>query len=125
MSPRISRRMVAVITVVLLLASAAWPWLGPVRGQAIAKTKASSQPPPAAADSRNGDRDAIRASLEAFVKAFESRDAKALAANWTVEGEYNNEGGARIQGRAAIEKAFEAFFAKTPEVKAKIQPESL
>jgi len=68
---------------------------------------------------------AIRTSLESFVKAFESRDAKALAAHWTAEGEYSNEAGATIQGRAAIEKAFTALFAKTPELTAKIQPESL
>ena len=118
-------RTVAASAIVLLLAGAAGPWLGRAHGQVSAKTKASSQPPPAAADARNEDRAAIRASLESFVKAFESRDAKALAAHWTVEGEYNNEAGTTVQGRAAIEKAFTDFFMKTPEVKAKIQPESL
>jgi uncharacterized protein (TIGR02246 family) len=64
----------------------------------------------------------------------ETRIAQRFAIHWqgssrhsnrTVDGEYSNDGGATIQGRAAIEKAFEGLFAKTPEVKAKIQPESL
>jgi len=97
----------------------------PAKAQVGAKTKAPSQPPPAAADARNEDRAAIRAALESFVKAFESRDAKALAAHWTAEGEYQNEAGATVHGRGALESGFAAFFAKTPEVKAEIQPESL
>jgi len=112
-------------TVALLLASAASPWLGQAHGQVGAKTKAPGQSPPAAADARNADRASIRAALESFVKAFESRDPKALAAHWTAEGEYQSEAGATVQGRGALEKAFTEFFAKTPEVKAEIQPESL
>jgi uncharacterized protein (TIGR02246 family) len=117
--------MVAAVTMVILLASAAGPWLGMARGQAGAKAKATGQPPAAAADVRSEDRAAIRASLDSFVKAFESRDAKALAAHWTAEGEYQSDEGVSIQGRTAIEKAFTTFFAKTPEVKAEIHPESL
>lgn len=125
MFSRISCRMFAASTVVLLLASAACPWLGQARGQVGAKAKAPGQPPPAAADARNVDRVAIRAALESFVKAFESRDPKALAAHWTAEGEYQSDAGATVHGRGALESAFGAFFAKTPEVKAEIRPESL
>src|SRR5436190_2709870 len=125
MFSRTSRRMIAASTVVLLLANAACPWLSQARGQVGAKGKAQGQPPAAVAEVRNADRTAIRTSLASFVKAFESRDAKALATHWTNEGEYNNEAGTTIQGRAAIEKAFDAFFAKTPEVQAEIRPESL
>jgi uncharacterized protein (TIGR02246 family) len=117
--------MVTASAVVLLLASAASPWLGHVHGQVGAKAKAPGQPQPAAADARNEDRAAIRTSLESFVKAFESRDAKALAAHWTAEGEYHSDAGVAIQGRAAIETAFASLFAKTPEVKAEIHSESL
>jgi hypothetical protein len=47
---------------------------------------------------RNEDRAAIRAAPDSLFKAFESRDAKALAAHGTSGGEYHSQGGARIQG---------------------------
>src|SRR6188474_2920372 len=101
MNSRTSPRMAALLAIMLLLANAACPWLGKACGQ-VGKTKSPGQPSPTAADPRSEDRMAIRTSLESFVKAFESRDAKALAAHWTAEGEYSNEAGATIQGRAAI-----------------------
>jgi uncharacterized protein (TIGR02246 family) len=67
----------------------------------------------------------VQAALESFAKAFESRDAKVLAAQWTAEGEYQPLERGPVRGREALEKGFTAFFAKTPEVKAKIQSESL
>src|SRR5262249_47892308 len=36
-----------------------------------------------------------------------------------------NQEGTTVRGREALEKAFAAFFAKTPEVKAEVHPESL
>ena len=100
----------------LLVALALTTATAPVHAQTGTKAKVPADP-------RNDDRTAIRASLESFVKAFESRDAKALAANWTADGEYNRDDGVSIQGRPAIEKAFADFFAKTPEVKAEIEPQ--
>src|SRR5438067_12343910 len=115
----------AAVTTALLLAAGSAPsglWLGQACGQAGAKGKAPAQTTNVA-DARNEDRVAIRASLESFAKAFESRDAKALAAHWTAEGEYRRDDGMTIQGRLALEKAFGDFFAKTPDVKAQIQPQ--
>src|SRR6266436_1469447 len=125
MNSRNLRRMIAASAVVFLLASAVCGWLDEAHAQVGAKAKVPSQAPAAVADARNEDRAAIRAALGSFVKAFESRDAKALAAHWTAEGEYQSEAGVNVQGRGALEKAFDAFFAKTPEVKAEIHPESL
>src|SRR5262249_22815813 len=62
---------------------------------------------------------------DSFVKAFESRDAKALAAHWTSGGEYDPLEGARVHGREALVKGFTAFFARNPEPKAGIRHESL
>lgn len=78
-----------------------------------------------AADSRAADRKAVRAAMESFVKAFEARDAEALAGHWTTEGEYQNDNGAVIQGRDALVRAFGELFARTPEVKADVRPQSL
>jgi len=102
----------------LLVALALMAATAPAHAQTGTKAKAPADP-------RNDDRTAIRASLASFVKAFESRDAKALASHWTADGEYNRDDTVAILGRPAIEKAFTDFFAKTPEVKAEIQPQSL
>src|SRR5258708_6933465 len=99
-------RMVAALAIALLLVGAAGPWLEEARGQVAAKPQPPVHPPAAAANARNDDRAAIRTSLESFVKAFEARDAKALAAHWTAEGEYRSEGGVSLHGRTAIEEAF-------------------
>jgi uncharacterized protein (TIGR02246 family) len=112
-------RALAATAVAAIMASSA----GVVFGQA--KGKVPAQAAPAAADARSEDRAAIRSSLESLVKSFESRDAKGLAAHWTAEGEYSRDDGVTLRGRAVIEKAFSDFFAKTPDVKAEIQPQSL
>lgn len=89
----------------------------------VSVPKTGHQPAPTA--DRAADRTAIRAVMASFAKAFESRDATALAAYWTAEGELEKEDGETLQGRETIEKAFAEFFSKTPEVKAEIQSESL
>ena len=81
--------------------------------------------PPAAVDARAKDRTAIRDTLASFAKAFESRDAKQVAAYWTAEGEHQTTHGATVRGREALEKAFGEFFAVTPEVQAELQPSGL
>src|SRR5262249_3395455 len=96
---------------------------GPARAQVGTGPEAPSQP--AAPDARDGDRAAVRAALDSFVKAFESRDAKALAAHWPAGGEYHPLDGARVEGRDAVEKGFTAFFARNPELKAQINHESV
>jgi uncharacterized protein (TIGR02246 family) len=85
---------------------------------------APGTPSPAADEpgARAEDRAAIRAAMRSFVKAFEARDAKAVAGHWTAEGEYINEDGEAVRGREALEKGFAAFFAKTPEVRAEVKP---
>jgi uncharacterized protein (TIGR02246 family) len=82
-------------------------------------TKASSDAPPAksapAADVQNpAELAAIRATEASFKKAFDAGDAKATAAHWTVDGEFADESGRRLQGRDAIEREFAAFFAANP-----------
>lgn len=81
--------------------------------------------PFAAPDARADDRAAIRQAIDSLAETFEARDAKALAGHFTIEGEFQNVQGAKLRGREAMERAFAEFFAKTPEVKAEIRPESL
>lgn len=72
---------------------------------------------PGAQGERKADETAIRTASQALARAFEKGDAKAVAAFWTEEGEYLDEGGEPVRGRAALEKAYAAFFAKRPELK--------
>jgi len=124
LTPRVRTLTSAVFVLAVIAAPSG---LGPCQAyaQAGAKAKTSTQGASSPIDPRSEDRTAIRASLDSFVKAFESRDSKALADHWTAEGEYSRDDGVTIRGRPAIEKAFAEFFAKTPEVKAEIQPQSL
>jgi uncharacterized protein (TIGR02246 family) len=122
------RRFVALSTV-LSLSAVAEPGSGTRFGQARAQSgdapAAPSQTRSAPANERNEDRAAIRSTLDSFVKAFESRDAKSLAAHWTSGGEYHPLDGAAVQGRESLEKGFIAFFARNPELKATIHHEAL
>jgi uncharacterized protein (TIGR02246 family) len=91
--------------------------------QVVGKSKTSAQSAPA--DPRAADRAAVRTAMNSFVKAFESRDAAALAAHFTAEGEFKNDEGLTVHGQPMLQKGFSEFFAKTPEVTADVRPESL
>ena len=69
---------------------------------------------------READRRAIDQLSKDMIQAFEKRDAAAIAANWTEEGELIYNDGAPICGRAAIEKGYAEFF-KTLKGKPKVQ----
>jgi uncharacterized protein (TIGR02246 family) len=56
------------------------------------------------------DDQAIQARSKDLIAAFNHGDAKAMAAFWTENGDYMDEGGRRIQGRAAIEEYFQKLF---------------
>lgn len=99
-------------------------FLTTVRWPEHATAKAQSATP-AAGETRPEDREAVRAAMQAFVKTFETRDPKALASLWTEGGEFRNVDGLEIRGRDALLKGFTEFFARTPEVKAELSPETL
>src|SRR5262249_7700800 len=51
---------------------------------------------------READKAAIDKLIKSSVQAFNNRDAAALAANWTEEGEYTRNDGEAVHGRAEI-----------------------
>jgi uncharacterized protein (TIGR02246 family) len=51
---------------------------------------------------------------ESCFAAFHRGDAKAVAAHWTEDGDFINIEGKRTQGREAIEREFQRFFAEHP-----------
>lgn len=71
------------------------------------------------------DREAIRLVEDAFAKAYESGDAKAVAAFFTEDAEYVDETGAVFEGREAIESCLTAFFEENLGCKLKISPDSI
>jgi uncharacterized protein (TIGR02246 family) len=68
---------------------------------------------------------AVRKTAEDFVKAFNSGNAKTVAAFWTKEGEYVGPDGETLRGRDAIEKGYTEFFKKNPKASIEVEIESL
>jgi uncharacterized protein (TIGR02246 family) len=69
---------------------------------------------------READRAAIDQLTKEMVQAFEKRDAAALASHWTEGGEFLRHEGEPVQGRAAIQQGYVAFF-KTLQGKPKLE----
>lgn len=81
---------------------------------------------PAAQDKDNAQaKEAIAKNAEGFIEAFQKGDAKAAAAFWTKDGDYSDQTGRHIQGRPAIEKAFQTFFSQHKGLKLRINSDSL
>src|SRR5262249_44555251 len=59
---------------------------------------------------RAADKQAIDKLVKENIQAFNNRDAAAIAANWTAEGEYIRNDGEPIHGRAEIQKGYAEFF---------------
>jgi uncharacterized protein (TIGR02246 family) len=66
---------------------------------------------------------AIHPTSQAFLDAFKRRDSKAIANLWTAEGDYLDEQGQRLHGRAAIEKEYASLFAVHPDAEIRIASE--
>ena len=69
---------------------------------------------------------AIRKADDAYVKAFNNHDAKALAEAWSPDAVYlNRTTGDEVTGRAAIAEEFTAVFKDQPEVKLELGVQSI
>jgi uncharacterized protein (TIGR02246 family) len=71
------------------------------------------------------DREAIRRQSRDFVQAFAKGDAKAVASSWTEQGEYYDDAGTALRGRAEIEKEFAQFFKDHPKSQVAVEIESI
>jgi uncharacterized protein (TIGR02246 family) len=68
----------------------------------------------------------IRQAAPAYVKAFNSRDTKGLAAQWSPDAVYLNRAtGEEVVGREAIAAQFDALFKSQPELKLDVSVESI
>ena len=75
---------------------------------------------PSKGPDREADKLAIDKLTKDMIQAFDNRDAAAIAANWTAEGEYIRNDGEPIRGRAEIQKGYAEFF-KTLKGKPKLE----
>jgi uncharacterized protein (TIGR02246 family) len=66
------------------------------------------------------EENAIRATVESYVNAYNRGDAKAVAAHWSESGEWISPSGQRFQGRQAIEKEMESLFAENKGVRIEV-----
>jgi uncharacterized protein (TIGR02246 family) len=94
---------------------------------AAAKPARTAKPAPAASakPAAGDDEKAIRATADAFVKAFDAGDAKAVGALWAPDAEYTDESGQSIRGRAAIEKEYADLFKEHPGATMTVAIESI
>ena len=81
--------------------------------------------PSAAPSKRSNDDSEIRANVEAFVKAYNAHDAKAVGGLFSPEAQVIDEDGETTQGRDAIEKRVAGTFAESPEGRIKLDVESI
>jgi uncharacterized protein (TIGR02246 family) len=72
---------------------------------------------------RAADKLAIDKLIKEIIQAFDKRDAAAIAAHWTEEGEFIRNDGESIRGRGEIQKAYAAYF-KTLTGKPKLEIQS-
>jgi len=71
------------------------------------------------------DEAALFKNAAAFVAAFHNGDAKAVAAHWSTDGDYVDQAGKHVKGRAAIERVFQRFFEENKGLKLRVNIESL
>ncbi len=71
------------------------------------------------------DEKAIQAATASFVKAYNTGDAKAIAALFTEDAESVDEDGTWVQGRQAIAESFAQTFAASPGGKMELKRDSL
>lgn len=70
----------------------------------------TAQEKSAKAPDREADKQAIDSIIKVSVEAFSKRDAAAVAANWTADGEYIRNNSDVVRGRDNIQKGYADFF---------------
>jgi uncharacterized protein (TIGR02246 family) len=102
--------------------AARWPLVGVSAGLIVAVSAQAADSNKAGSES---DDTAIRATADAFVKAFNRADAKAVSALWTEKGTMADDRGEVFKGRKAIEDEYAAFFKEQPGAKMEVAIQSI
>ncbi len=96
----------------------------------IAPSVQAQVAPPASASvdllpSNPADEQAIRATADEFVKAFNTGDAKTIGLEWSDDAQYTDESGEEYHGRAAIEDEYANLFKEHPGATITVDIESI
>jgi uncharacterized protein (TIGR02246 family) len=86
----------------------------PAAGQDRKKSPAPPAPASAGGKAEAPAVASVRGANRAYGEAFNRGDAKALAALWTENGEYDGPDAVPVRGRAALEAAYARFFRENP-----------
>jgi uncharacterized protein (TIGR02246 family) len=78
-----------------------------------------------APDPHAADRMGLLETAAAFVKAYAAKDAAAIAAQFALEGEYQDESGQIFQGRKNIEDTLKEFFEEHPKASLELDIDSI
>lgn len=81
--------------------------------------------PPTISGGSTSELVALKAANQAFVKAFNHRDASAIAEMWDEDGDYIDETGTHYVGRDAIHDEFENYFHSSYGRKIKVHANSI
>lgn len=92
--------------------------------KAVAKPPAAAEPA-SVQGADDAEEKAIRASAEAFTKAYNNHNARAVAQLFAPKAEIIDENGVLTRGREAIEKAFAEVFKEDPKIEAQCEIESI
>lgn len=87
--------------------------------------QASDESPLREAADRSADEQAIRANVNAFVRAYNDHDARAIAELFTPEGQIITATGETSEGRQAIASSFQEHFTAYPSTKIEVHIESI
>lgn len=93
-----------------------WPLVAVAVGVTIAVSMAAEKKEPGG----KSDENAIRATVESYVAAYNRGDAQAVAAHWSDSGQWISPSGERFQGKQAIEKELAALFAANKGVRIEV-----
>jgi len=127
------RTRLGVVTVFLCGLALSWTLLASAQNKdkkapEPAKKGAPAEAPQArtpAATAEDADEKAIRTAAEAFTKAYNAHDAKAVAALFAIKAEIIDEKGDLTKGREAIEREFARVFKEHPQVSMKVEIDSI
>jgi uncharacterized protein (TIGR02246 family) len=114
--------------VIVAIAGALALGAGPLQGEPPKEAGPATAPRDVALASREArpqDEKAIRTADEAFTRAYNAGDVKALAALFAQDAEVVDVDGARYQGRDAIGRLFAATFGASPGVRIAVTIDSL
>ncbi len=117
-------RIILLFAAALLVCVPSLPLSAQVSSQRPGASRASAATTPASA-AQSPEEKAIRALANAYVKAYNMHDARAVGALFTADAQIVDQQGGAIQGRAAIEQVFADLFAAHPQASTSVTIKSI